>query len=199
MEGHPFPKVEYTGKQVIPFYGRNHPFSNFFPSPVNVWGIQFTCSEQAYAFSKAWFFGDEISKRKIMLEIHPHNIKKCSRTIKNFKRKEWDEVSEGMLFEAVNAKFHQNKILAQYLLETNNMQLIEVNPFDTRWGVGITIDQLKVGKPLRGENKMGHILEKVRENLKGNKNKIPYINHKIPIPKLPVNKVMHTTPKIFFR
>ena len=59
--------------------------------------------------------------------------------------------------EIVQAKFEQNPVLAKWLLNTGDAKLIEGNTWNDRyWGVCAGI----------GQNKLGKILMKVRDNLK---------------------------------
>ncbi|CAK5060620.1 unnamed protein product [Meloidogyne enterolobii] len=195
------PSTEYNGKQVIPFFGRTHPFSNFFPATFDLWGFRFSCSEQAYTYIKAWYFKDEYSITQIMEETYPHKIKRLGRTIKNFNRREWNSVSEEYMFQILTAKFTQNRILAQDLINTKRLQIIEVNPYDSRWGCALSIDQLKAGKPFKGENLMGKLLEEVRKNLKiSTQNKPNTHTYGKFRPKIPsLNEVPFKEPPNFFR
>ena len=72
-------------------------------------------------------------------------------------REDWEEVKDRVMYEIVRAKFRQNKLLKMLLLQTGTRTLVEGNWWnDTYWGVC-------KGK---GENKLGQILMRVREELR---------------------------------
>lgn len=73
-------------------------------------------------------------------------------------RKDWEDIKEQTMYEIVSAKFTQNKNLAKLLLDTGDAYLEEGNWWqDTTWGVCNGV----------GENKLGKILMRVREELNG--------------------------------
>lgn len=70
-------------------------------------------------------------------------------------RHDWEYIKDSIMEYVVSAKFYQNKDLCDKLLATGNRELIECNTWnDTYWGV---CD----GK---GQNKLGKILMKVRDD-----------------------------------
>ena len=74
-------------------------------------------------------------------------------------RPDWLQVRRGIMEEIVRAKFTQHPELAARLLATGDKVLIEGNHWgDTCWGVDTRTGQ--------GENHLGKILMKVREELK---------------------------------
>lgn len=73
-------------------------------------------------------------------------------------RADWESVKDDIMEEVVHAKFSQNPDLARKLTDTGDAPLIEGNRWhDTYWGV-----DLASGK---GENHLGKILMKIREEL----------------------------------
>ena len=75
------------------------------------------------------------------------------------KRNDWEDVKERIMYELVKAKFTFDTDVKAKLLATGNCYLQEGNRWgDTFWGV-----DLRTGK---GENKLGHILMRVREELR---------------------------------
>ena len=76
-----------------------------------------------------------------------------------FLRPDWEEVKVGIMEEIVRAKFTQHPELAARLLATGDKVLVEGNHWgDTCWGVDTRTGQ--------GENHLGKILMKVREELR---------------------------------
>jgi len=71
-------------------------------------------------------------------------------------RADWETVQESVLLDALRAKFQQNRGLLELLKSTGSRPLVE-DTVDAYWGVGRT------GK---GKNRMGKLLEQVREELK---------------------------------
>ena len=70
----------------------------------------------------------------------------------------WSEQKDHHMEKYVRYKFFQNKDLAELLLATEDFELVEYAPWgDTYWGVD---------KELKGENRLGKILMKVRGELK---------------------------------
>ena len=74
-------------------------------------------------------------------------------------RPDWEQVKIGIMEEIVRAKFVQHPELARLLVGTCDKILVEGNRWgDTCWGVDTRTGQ--------GENHLGKILMKVREELK---------------------------------
>lgn len=74
-------------------------------------------------------------------------------------RSDWDSIRKDIMYEIVKQKFIQNPDLKNKLLATGDAYLIEGNYWhDTYWGVN--------SKTGEGENHLGRILMKVREELK---------------------------------
>ena len=79
--------------------------------------------------------------------------------------KEWDKVKPSVMEEIVRQKFLQNPELKEKLLATGNCKIYEGRAgfkADTYWGV-----LLKKNEVVKGDNHLGIILMKVREELKG--------------------------------
>ena len=98
------------------------------------------------------------------------SLNKLGRKVKNFDEKAWSEVSFDMMFEAVYAKFSQNEDLKALLLseEYEGKSFVEGSPYDAIWGVKMYWNDPKIGDESnwKGENKLGKVLDKVREEIK---------------------------------
>ncbi|CAG8658724.1 6603_t:CDS:2 [Ambispora leptoticha] len=69
----------------------------------------------------------------------------------------WQERNVDAMLWVVKQKFFQHRILAQYLLETGDLKLVEHTELDKFWGDG---------GDGTGQNKLGKVLMKVRELLR---------------------------------
>ena len=69
------------------------------------------------------------------------------------------------------AKFTQNVDLKEKLLGTLNKTLIECNPKDPYWGIGLSLGNPNIWVPARwkDENRLGKILSSVREEIRAQK------------------------------
>lgn len=74
-------------------------------------------------------------------------------------RRDWKEVKEAIMLQALSAKFTQNMQLKDELLQTGNATLIERTAKDRYWGDGGD------GGDGSGENRLGILLMQVRDQL----------------------------------
>lgn len=96
---------------------------------------------------------DEI--RKQFADLPPNLAKRKGRNVQL--RNDWEEVKEQYMYEIVLAKFKQNRDLKKRLLATGTSELIEGNTWgDVIWGMCKG----------QGENKLGKILMRIRNELK---------------------------------
>ena len=65
-------------------------------------------------------------------------------------------------------KYFQNTRLKNILLNTGDKMIIEANPKDTRWGIGLSAEDDRVldESQWQGENLLGKVLMQVRQELK---------------------------------
>ena len=126
--------------------------SNFYPARIEADGIVYQNAEAAFQAQKC----DDVADRNAFAKLSAVKAKRRGRQVKL--RPSWDSVRVGVMEEVVRAKFRQNHDLAARLLGTGQMPLVEGNDWgDTFWGVDV-----KTGK---GENNLGKILMKIREEL----------------------------------
>jgi hypothetical protein len=130
-------------------------FSNFAPSPVVIGGKRYPTVEHYFQAMK--FPSDPAWQEAIRVAPTPAKAKQLGTQADKPVRADWDSVRETVMLEALRAKFQQNAGLLQQLKETGSRPLIEASPADPYWGEGRT------GK---GKNRMGKLLEQVREELR---------------------------------
>uniref|UniRef100_A0A914LCV4 NADAR domain-containing protein n=1 Tax=Meloidogyne incognita TaxID=6306 RepID=A0A914LCV4_MELIC len=161
---------QFDGRLAFPFFGIQHPFSNFHPAQFKLWNLEFSCSEQAYVYAKFRYFDDNVKAHQVMTRMMtPGNMKRYGRSCRNFNGRVWDRVSPMYMAEILEAKYFQNPYLAQLLLSTGTELLVEASPRDFKWGIGMSTYELKRGKKYNGKNIMGVLLMETRQGLRRKK------------------------------
>ncbi|CAG8555766.1 31436_t:CDS:2 [Gigaspora margarita] len=150
-------------RDVIRFYNKKeayYEFTNFYNVPIKIDSKEWKSSEiQAQKFEKEWL-QDKIRFAKTAREAFI-----IARNNDKFKRKDWESPKppNGKIFKEIEMKkiifekFSQHKNLLYKLLSTSNASLIEHTDNDFYWGDG--------GKKGGGRNRLGFILQEVREEL----------------------------------
>ena len=140
-----------TKDRIAKFRGEYGFLSNMYDCPVTYNGVTYKSSESAYQAQRPvkqedrdkFVFLSGLEAKKLVNELEG--------------RTDWHVVNTGIMEEIVRAKFQQNPSLTKMLLATGDRQLVEGNRWhDTYWGVCNG----------RGENMLGKILMKVREEMK---------------------------------
>ena len=135
------------------FRGEYEFLSNFYECPVTFEGLTYGSTEAAFQAQKCSTY----EERKAFTEYRPMDSKKAGRNVSL--RPDWDSVKVGLMEEIIRAKFTQNVGLAEKLIATGDRELVEGNSWhDLFWGAD--------GKTLEGENHLGRILMKIRDELK---------------------------------
>lgn len=143
---------EEEEKKIECFRGRYGFLSNFHQAPVTWEGLTYMNSEAAFQAAKCL----DMAERVPFTEMDPTKAKRLGRKVAL--REDWETVKIQVMEEVVRAKFTQNEDLAAQLLETGQTELVEGNRWgDVFWGV-----DMRNG---RGENHLGRILMKVRDEL----------------------------------
>lgn len=135
------------------FRGKYFFLSNFYESPVTYKGITYRNNEAAFQAQKV----SKEDEQKTFSDLNPSEAKKKGRHVTLRKDVDWDSVKTTYMYEICLAKFSQNKELKDKLLATGDKHLEEGNTWGDRiWG---TVNGV-------GENRLGKILMKVREELR---------------------------------
>lgn len=134
------------------FFGDYRFLSNFYPSPMRINGVFWPTVEHAYQASKT---DDVTVKQKIASLEYPGQVKRFAKQLEP--KDDWVSDRIWTMTQLVRQKFKQNPELGYKLLGTQDAILIEGNNWGDRfWG---QVD----GK---GENNLGKILMKIRNELK---------------------------------
>ena len=138
---------------ITEFKGEYLFLSNFYLSEVEYNGLFFQNAEAAFQSSK--FKNKNI--RKKFSKMNPIQAKLVGKKIEAT-TENWEELKFDIMEKICYNKFTSNKVLKNKLLETKNKELINNNTRgDTIWGISNGV----------GENYLGKILMKIREELKG--------------------------------
>ena len=129
--------------------------SNFYPSPIVIKDgeDEFVAKtvEHYFQYMKTPSMEEGIA---ILEAETPGQAKRLGR--KCHLREDWEEVKDDVMLEALHEKFQYPELRAK-LLATGNEELVEGNWWrDTYWGVCEGV----------GQNKLGQLLMKVREEIK---------------------------------
>ena len=123
--------------------------SNFYSTPVLYHGLRFENSEAAFQAAKC------PDRMRDFCGLNPSEAKRLGRSVEL--RTDWEAVKYDVMYQICMAKFLQNQDLAQKLIKTGNAELVEGNTWgDTVWGVCDGV----------GENNLGKILMRIREELR---------------------------------
>lgn len=153
---------------VVAFWGSE--FGNFHRCTLTYKSFVWGSSEQAYMAEKAIYFNDYGSLYEIMLADTPREAKAIGRRVRNFNAEEWNKVSFDIMYDIVYQKFAQNKNLKEMLMdpELEGKHFVEGSPEDGIWGVKVAWDDPRIDdmSNWHGENRLGKVLDKVRETFK---------------------------------
>lgn len=141
-------------KSQILFWGRSNkkywPFSNFYPSPINLDGQIWPTVEHYYQAQKTT---SEVDQKMIRLQSSAASARKLGQEVLLVPN--WDEIKDEVMYKAVYAKFSQISTCRALLLSTSDAVIHEDSPHDYYWG-------WRNG----GADKLGKILMRVREELR---------------------------------
>jgi len=149
------------------FWKSFSPFSNWYLSDFTFKDVDFIHMEQYMMWSKAKLMSDEKQAEAILATKSAKACKDLGRGVRPFNSKLWDEKKEQIVYEGCYAKFAQNTKIKEVLLKTEG-ELVEASPFDKVWGIGLDERKARMIDPelWPGQNLLGKVLTKVRENLK---------------------------------
>lgn len=144
------------------------PFSNFSTADITYRGYSFQTTEQAFMYAKAVEFSDEETAIKLLdPTLDPWEAKALGRQVKNYTDQVWTKVRYTRMLE-VNREKYKNPRYRKLLLDTGDKLIVECNPRDPVWGIGLSetdstaLDQSQ----WKGQNLLGEVLMQIRKELK---------------------------------
>lgn len=154
-----------TEEKFTPFYGGV--FSQWYPSPMVIDGVEYGCAEQYMMAQKARVFGDEQALDAIMATNNPAEQKAIGRQVKGFDKRTWEVVARDVVMRASLHKFTSDPKLRAKLLMTEGTTLVEASPTDVVWGVGLDEGDPRVHdrSEWQGTNWLGQVLNDLRDSL----------------------------------
>lgn len=131
---------------------------------------EFFCTEQAFMWAKAKFFGDEETAQKILDEDDdPLVCKHLGREVRGYDDEKWNEVRYNIMLEVNLARFQQCNYHRKKLLdpELDGKTFVEASPVDGIWGIkmGIKDEGILDSSNWKGQNLMGQVITDVRKRL----------------------------------
>ncbi len=120
-------------------------------------------------YCKAKLFGDHEIAERILAAPEPKEQKALGRQVRRFDGGVWNRKRQGYDYQGALHKFQQNPTLAQYLIDTGDLELVEASPYDRIWGVGLDAHSPAIlhKKLWRGTNLHGIETQRVRDTLTG--------------------------------
>lgn len=128
-------------------------FSNFAKYEFELEGKRWRTSEHYFQAKK--YEGTEYEELVRLLDT-PMKAAEMGRDRMLPLRKDWEQVKDDIMRQAVYAKFSQNQVIKEILINTGEEFLIEQTTNDYYWGCGMCGT---------GKNMLGKILMEVRERL----------------------------------
>ena len=159
--------MAYHSDKILPFWGGK--FSQWAPSKIELFDVEFNCAEQAMMFGKAAVFKDAEILRAIMKENHPSKQKKLGRQVENFDTNMWEAYCIELVTCISYAKFTQNDNYREYLNASGTKWIVEASPYDKVWGVGLAENDSKIWYPEAwdGKNYLGECIMNARDIING--------------------------------
>jgi ribA/ribD-fused uncharacterized protein len=138
----------------IRFRGARSSFSNFYASPLTVWGMNFPTNEHAYNYRKAMEMGKRESAEKIR---HAATARDAQLIARNdiIADARWKTMKRSVMYELLERKVEQCATFREDLIASQDRLLIEDTAHDY-WGRG---------REGNGQNVLGRLLMTLRESV----------------------------------
>lgn len=141
--------------------------SQWYPSDFKINNKLYVNCEQYMMEQKALVFGDIEIANEIMNTSDPKKHKELGRRVRNFDADVWNNIADEIVFQGNYAKFSQNPMLFEKIIESKNKMYVECSPYDKIWGNGLDINTtLQTPKEdWPGTNRLGKAIMRVRNEL----------------------------------
>jgi ribA/ribD-fused uncharacterized protein len=145
-----------------------HVLSQWWPASFSIDGQTYPTAEHYMMAQKAKLFGDDQAYGNILSAPSPSEAKALGRRVSGFDENLWIAQRFPIAVRGNTAKFEQNPELKDWLINTENLVLVEASPVDTVWGIGLAASDERALDPRtwRGLNLLGFALMQARAALK---------------------------------
>lgn len=129
---------------------------------------EFYCTEQAFMWAKAKYFGDEEIAKRILVAETPMDCKQLGRIVKGYDDKHWNLVRYSFMHDVNFEKYSQDFKLKARLLDEDfdGKTFVEASPTDRIWGIGFAqVDAPDDESKWQGQNLLGKVITQVRKEL----------------------------------
>ncbi|WP_329062877.1 NADAR family protein [Streptomyces sp. NBC_01429] len=143
-------------------------FSQWWPAPFTVDGVEYATAEHWMMARKARLFGDEEAEHRAVTAANPALAKRAGRLVRGFEESVWERERYEIVVAGSVHKFGQDAALRTFLLATGERILVEASPMDRIWGIGLASDDERAHDPARwrGLNLLGFALMEARTRLR---------------------------------
>lgn len=152
------------------YYFLTNFLSNFqhIPKGIVYNGLTFYTTEHLFMYRKAEHFKDTESMDLIYNAKTAQESKDYGRAVKGYNDNSWFKVREQVMYEANYLKYTTDEDLKKKLLDTGDLILVESNLKDKHWSCGLSVDDPLIydENNWTGQNLLGKILMKIREEIK---------------------------------
>lgn len=159
--------VGLDGQEYVLFDSGWCPLSTYYPCNITVYDVKYRSVQQMYQALKAKHFGDLTAYTMIMKSWSPRTQGEIGSTVENFNPENWQKKSQEVMERAIKLKFEQNEKERKFLLDTGKAILVFASQNQPYWGNGLSMEAEENTVPAnwKGNNKLGAILMKVRDEL----------------------------------
>lgn len=149
----PDPSPSANTPSPIYFRGAGSPLSNFHPTSLSIWNMNFPSSEHAYQYRKCIALYNNAAASSILRSDTPLKAKNIGDQAGTNNR--WEDTKQGIMYEILRSKSRQCPRFLKALTDSPNSTLIEDTP-NSYWGRG---------RNGEGLNMLGRLLMTLRSEL----------------------------------